>query len=112
MCGTKLKLLLALLVLFSQQSCLPLLSSCYAEVVLTDEEAKQIMNDIQESRKDLQEVQKQLEDVKKDYSEQKTSYEEQLNEAEKKNSRLEKAVTVTGSSTVVLTVVMILLICL
>ncbi len=104
----KSKKLLLLLVLS-----LPLLpvhfsSYSYADVILTDKEAQELMSEIQESKKDLQELQNQLSkaeiqlsDVKNTYEEQKTYYEKQLKEAEKKNSSLKTAVVATGTSTVV-----------
>lgn len=105
MCGRKLKLFSVLLVLFSLLCFSPLCSTCYADVRLTDKEAEQILNEIEESRKEL-------ETVKNDCKEQKTSYEMQLSEAEKKNSRLKKVVVATSSSTTILLIVTILLIAL
>ena len=103
MCGAKLKRLSALSVLFCLLSFSPLSFSCFAEVKLTDEEAETILNEISESKKEL-------EDVKNTYNEQKTSYEMQLNEAEKQNKMLKTVSVATGSSTVVLTIAVILLI--
>ena len=102
-CSTKLKRLSALSVLFCLLSFSPLSFSCFAEVKLTDEEAETILNEISESKKEL-------EDVKNTYNEQKTSYEMQLNEAEKQNKMLKTVSVATGSSTVALTIVVILLI--
>ena len=91
MCGKKLKVSLVSLVLLSLLYAVPSFSFCYAEVRLTDEEATQLMNEIQESKKELNQVktelteaQKELNDVKNIYSEQKTYYEMQLTEAEQK----------------------------
>ena len=103
MCGAKLKRLSALSVLFCLLSFSPLSFSCFAEVKLTDEEAETILNEISESKKEL-------EDVKNTYNEQKTSYEMQLNEAEKQNKTLKTVSVATGSSTIALTIVVILLI--
>ena len=103
MCGAKLKRLSALSVLFCLLSFSPLSFSCFAEVKLTDEETETILNEISESKKEL-------EDVKNTYNEQKTSYEMQLNEAEKQNKTLKTVAVATGSSTVALTIVVILLI--
>jgi uncharacterized coiled-coil DUF342 family protein len=78
------------------------LSFCYAEVKLTDEEANQLMNEIQESREELnqvknelkeskeesQELKTELEDVKNTYNEQKTYYEKQLEEETKREKTL------------------------
>ena len=81
----------------------PLSFSCFAGVKLTDEETETILNEISESKKEL-------EDVKNTYNEQNTSYEMQLNEAEKQNKTLKTVSVATGSSTVALTIVVILLI--
>ena len=87
MCGKKLKRFLLLLVLFSPFSFVPSFSYSYADVVLTNEEAQELMSEIQESKKDLTELQNQLSeaetqlnDVKNTYEEQKKSYEMQLKE--------------------------------
>ncbi len=89
----KSKKLLLLLVLS-----LPLLpvhfsSYSYADVVLTDKEAQELMSEIQESKKDLMELQNQLNkaetqlsDVRNTYEEQKKSYEQQLKEEKKKST--------------------------
>ena len=103
MCGAKLKRLSALSVLFCLLSFSPLSFSCFAEVKLTDEETETILNEISESKKEL-------ENVKNTYNEQMTSYEMQLNEAEKQNKMLKTVSVATGSSTVALTIVVILLI--
>ena len=103
MCGAKLKRLSALSVLFCLLSFSPLSFSCFAEVKLTEEEAETILNEISESKKEL-------ENVKNTYNEQMTSYEMQLNEAEKQNKMLKTVSVATGSSTVVLTIAVILLI--
>ena len=94
MCGTKSRRFSALLVLFSLFLFLQPQSFCYADVVLTDKEAEEILNEIEESRTELNEV-------KNTYEEQKKSYEMQLKETEKKNDSLEKAVTVTGTSSAI-----------
>ena len=103
MCGTKLKRLSALSVLFCLLSFSPLSFSCFAEVKLTEEEAETILNEISESKKEL-------ENVKNTYNEQMTSYEMQLNEAEKQNQTLKTIAVATSSSSVALTIVVILLI--
>ena len=124
MCGKKLKRFSALSVLFCLLSFSPLSFSCFAEVKLTDEEAETIQNEISESKKELENVKNELiqsqkelieqktelEDVKNTYNEQKTSYEMQLNEAEKKNQTLKTVAVATGSSSVALLIVTILLI--
>jgi uncharacterized membrane protein len=95
----------------SSLSCFsPSCFTCSAEVILTDEEASEIQSAIQESRQELSSVKAQLNDVKNDYNEQRTSYEEQLQEAEERQERLEKAVTVTGTSSVIFAVLMIVFI--
>ena len=124
MCGRKLKIILlssALVFLssFSQSS----MYLC-AEVRLTDEEASQLMNEIQqsktelqnvkseleESKKDLSELETQLTDVKSTYEEQKTSYEKQLSEAKRTNWLLKIIASFTGGSSLALLVVSALLI--
>lgn len=77
--------------------------TCSAEVTLTDEEVSEIQSVIQESKQELS-------IVKKDYNEQRTSYEKQLKEAEEKQEKLEKAVTVTGTSSVIFAVLMVVFI--
>ena len=124
MCGAKSKQFSALLVLFCLLSFSPLSFSCFAEVKLTDKEAETILNEISESKKELEDVKNELiqsqkdlieqktelEDVKNTYNEQKTSYETQLNEAEKQNKTLKTVAVATGSSSVALGIVVILLI--
>ena len=124
MCGRKLKRFSVLSVLFCLLSFSPLSFSCFAEVKLTDEEAETIQNEISESKKELENVKNELiqsqkelieqktelEDVKNTYNEQKTSYEMQLDEAEKKNQTLKIVAVSTGSSSVALLIVTILLI--
>lgn len=124
MCGKRLRTSLRLSVLFLVLLFSPLSSFCYAEVRLTDEEATEMMNEIQESKKELnrvktelteskkesQELKTELEDVKNTYSEQKKSYETQLTEANKKNDNLKTAVTVTGTSASIFLVLMIVFI--
>ena len=123
MCGKKLKVFLLSLVLVSLSCAVQSFSFCYAEVRLTDEEANQWMNEIQESKKELnqvktelkeskresQELKTELEDVKNTYSEQKTYYEKQLEEAEKKNQTLKTCLTVTATTSVILAVLSVAL---
>ena len=113
----KSKLLLLLSVLFYLLCFSPLSFSCYAEVILTDEESAEIMNEIQESKKDLKNLHTQLDDAKNTYSEQKESYEKQLievkNDNEKlkgDNEKLKTAVTVTGTSASIFAILMVLFI--
>ena len=124
MCGRKLKRFSALSVLFCLLSFSPLSFSCFAEVKLTDEEAETILNEISESKKELENVKNELiqsqkylieqktelADVKNTYNEQKTSYETQLDEAEKENQTLKIVAVSTGSTSVALLIVTILLI--
>lgn len=124
MCGRKLKRFSALSVLFCLLSFSPLSFSCFAEVRLTDEEAETIQNEISESKKELENVKNELiqsqkelieqktelEDVKNTYNEQKTSYETQLDEAEKENQTLKVVAVSTGSTSIALLIVTILLI--
>lgn len=86
-------------------------STCiYADVRLTDEEATQMLNEIQESKKDLQKLQEQLILVKDISTQQNQYYREQLNEAEKKTKKLETEVTVAGTSSAIFFVLMIVFI--
>ena len=117
MCGRKLKTILSLLVLVCLLSFSPSSTSLCAEVRLTDQEAAQMMNEIQESKKDLETLKSQLEtaetqltDVKNTYEEQKIYYEKQLEEARKDKERLKIATSVTGGSALTLLVVVAFLI--
>ena len=67
-------------------------------------------NELIQSQKGLIEQKTELENVKNTYNEQKKSYEMQLNEAEKQNQTLKTVAVATGSSSVALTIVVILLI--
>lgn len=120
----KSKKLLLLSGLFLLSLSVPSISYSYADVVLTDKEASELMNEIQQSKEELQNVKKelsesqndltklenQLTDVKSTYEEQKKSYETQLSEAEKENQKLKIATSVTGGSAIALLVVTVLLI--
>lgn len=128
LCGKKLKIFSVLLVQFFLLFCSPFCFSCYAEVVLTEEEAQQIQNELSQSKKDLQKakeeiailkenVQKEAQEqknelltVKDTYKEQTVSYEEQLKEAEKKNDTLETAVTITTTTSVGLLITLLVII--
>lgn len=124
MCGRRLKTILSLSVLVSLSLCSPCSTYLCAEVRLTDEEASELMNEVQQSKEELQNVKKelsesqndltglenQLTDVKNTYEEQKKYYETQLNEAEKENQKLKIATSVTGGSALTLLVVVALLI--
>ena len=94
----------------------PSISYLCAEVRLSDEEAQELLTEIQESRKDLETLKKQLEtaetqltDVKNDYNEQKKSYEMQLKEAEKQTERYKTLSAVSASSAVIMFTVTLLL---
>ena len=95
-----------------------LLQSSYAfsEVALTDEEATELMNEIQESKKDLMKAKEQVENLQNQlnqqeaiWTEQSQFYREQLTEAEKKKNQYKTATIATGSSTAILLVVLIVL---
>ena len=97
MCGTKSRIFLVSLGLSALLFFFPL-SYSYAEVVLEDSEAQEIMTLIEESQKDLQ-------TVKENYEEQKKSYEQQLTEAREETKTV---TTVFGISTTVLGVALII----
>lgn len=91
-------------------------SYAFSEVALTDEEAAELMSEIQESKKDLMKAKEQAENLQNQlnqqeaiWTEQSQSYKEQLTEAEKKKNQYKTATIATGSSTVVLLVVLIVL---
>lgn len=122
MCGIKSKRLLLLLVLVSVLS----VSPCFSKVVLTDEEAKEMMNEIEKSKKELTELretsQKQieslgnsleqskseLETVKNTSQEQKKSYEKQLKEEKKKRILPWAMAGTSGTATIILSVILLL----
>lgn len=80
-------------------------SHCFSEVVLTDEEAKEMLQEMEASEEELTKLRKHsdylekkltsLEDISKEQSQ---SYKEQLSEAKKNNAT---AWTVAGMSTVI-----------
>lgn len=116
MCGKRLKIFLSLSALVLLLSCSPFCVPLYAEVKLTEQEAQQLMEEIQESQKDLKTLRKQLEtaeqqltDVQNDCEEQKKYYEEQLKEAKKQKARYETLATVSGISTALLTLTVLIL---
>lgn len=122
MCGIKSKRLLLLLVLVSVLS----VSPCFSKVVLTDEEAKEMMNEIEKSKKELTELretsQKQieslgnsleqskseLETVKNTSQEQKKSYEKQLKEEKKKRILPWAMAGTSGTATIILSVILLI----
>ena len=116
MCGKKLKIFLSLSVLLLSLSFSPSSAHLCAEVVLTDEEAQEMMNEIQISiaelntlTEQLEKAENQLKDVRNIYEEQKKSYEMQLNEAEEKTAKYKTLSTVSTTTAGVLAVVTLLL---
>lgn len=121
MCGIKSRRLLLLSVLVSALSVPP----CFSKVVLTDEEAKEMMSEIEESKKELTELKEvskkqieslensleqsksELEIVRNTSQEQKKSYEEQLKEEKKKRILPWAMAGTSGTATVVLSVVLL-----
>ena len=125
MCGKRLKVFLLSLVLF-----LPLLvSPCFADVSLTDEEAQEILTEIEESKKDLQNVKDELNQSKEEASklkkesqeqkaqltelqnvseEQRKSYKEQLKEAKKQNTVAWTTTGISGTLLVMLLLIVLL----
>ena len=121
MCGIKSKRFLLLLVLVSVLS----VSPCFSKVVLTDEEAKEMMSEIEESKKELTELretsqkrieslensleqsQSELETVRNTSQEQKKSYEEQLKEEKKKRILPWAMAGTSGTATIILSVVLL-----
>lgn len=124
MCGIKSKRFLLLLVLVSVLS----VSPCFSKVVLTDEEAKEMMSEIEESKKELTELretsqkrieslensleqsQSELETVRNTSQEQKKSYEEQLKEEKKKRILPWAVAGTSGTATIILSVVLLVVI--
>lgn len=122
MCGIKSKRFLLLLVLVSVLS----VSPCFSKVVLTDEEAKEMMSEIEESKKELTELREtskrqieslensleqsesELETVRNISQEQKKSYEEQLKEEKKKRILPWAVAGTSGTATVILSVVLLI----
>ena len=122
MCGIKSKRFLLLLVLVSVLS----VSPCFSKVVLTDKEAKEMMSEIEKSKKELTELretsQKQieslensleqskseLETVKNTSQEQKKSYEKQLKEEKKKRILPWAMVGTSGTATIILSVILLI----
>ena len=122
MCGIKSKRFLLLLVLVSVLS----VSPCFSKVVLTDEEAKEMMSEIEESKKELtglketskkqieslenslEQSQSELETVRNTSQEQKKSYEEQLKEEKKKRILPWVMAGTSGTATIILSVVLLI----
>lgn len=76
-------------------------SPCYADVVLTDEEAQTILTELKTS-------QEELKTLREDYQEQKKSYEMQLTEAKKEIEVEKKTVKITSTSSLLLTILCII----
>ena len=109
----KSKKLLLLLVLSLLCLFVPSISYSYADVILTDKEAQELMSEIQESKKDLETLKSQLEtaetqltDVKNVCEEQKKSYETQLKEEKKKSTEAKIFAGSASASTLILSVVL------
>ena len=109
MCGKRLRAFSLSLVLFLLLSFSPCLSYSYADVILTEAEATELISEIQKSRQDLTALQIQLQDVRNDYEEQKKSYDRQLNEAERKVKGLGIFAGATSVSTITLTIVLMII---
>lgn len=115
MCGRKLKIFLSSSALLLLLSLSPLSASLFADVILTDQEATELLNEIEqsktelesvknelaESKKELNELKVQQEDVKNTYDEQKIYYETQLEEAKKQKEQFKTLFTITSSTTAV-----------
>ena len=115
MCGKRLKRFLLLSGLFLLYLFVPSISYSYADVVLTDQEAQELMSEIQESKKDLTELQNQLSeaetqlnDVKSTYEEQKKSYEMQLKEEKKRSIEAKIFAGSASASTLVISIVLLI----
>ena len=115
MCQRRLKRFLLSLVLCSLLPFVPSFSYSYADVILTDKEAQELMNEIQESKKDLTELKNQLNeaetqlnDVKSTYEEQKKSYEMQLKEEKKKSTEAKIFAGSASASTLVISIVLLI----
>ena len=125
MCGKRLRTFLLLLVLYFPL----LLSPCFADVVLTDEEAQTILTEIEESKKDSQNVKNELEQSKNEATElqkesselknqltelqntsneQKESYEKQLKEVKKEKTIAWTLTGVSSTGCVVLSILLLI----
>lgn len=103
----KSKRFLLLSVLFLLSLSVRSFSYSYADVILTDQEAQELMSEIQESKKDLKELQTQLNDVKNDYNEQKKYYEEQLKEEKKKSTEAKIFAYSASASTLLISIALL-----
>ena len=107
MCSQKLRITFLLLVLSLLFLSCPPYSSCYAEVVLTDAEAQEMMDEISMSKVELTELQKELKESKNTSIEQKKYYETQLTEARKEKEKYKTCSTIGATSSIILTIVCI-----
>lgn len=107
--GLKSKRRFLLSVLFSLSLLFPFASFSYAEVVLTDEEAQEMMEEMEASETELQGVKQELEELKNTSEEQKKYYEGQLKE-EKKKRILPWTLTGTASAGCVFLGVLLILV--
>lgn len=100
-------------------------SPCFSKVVLMDEEAREMMSEIEESKKELTELreisQKQIESLEKSLEqskseletvrntsqEQKKSYEEQLKEEKKKRILPWVMAGTSGTATIILSIALL-----
>lgn len=112
MCGRKSGMFLLLSVLAS----LLLVSHCFSEVVLTDEEAEEMLSEMEQSRAELTELremsenlQTELDALKATSTEQNRYYEKQLKEA-KKARAVPWAVAGTSTATAVFLGVLLVII--
>ena len=115
----KFSLLLVLSLLLS-----PALSSSYsyADVILSDSEATELMNEIQKSKEELENVKSelsksqkaseeqaiQLQDVKSTYEEQKKYYEMQLKEEKKRSTEAKIFAGSASASTILISVALLI----
>ena len=116
MCGRKSRKHLVLSVVFCLLFSVFLCSSLSAEVVLTDEEAQLMIQEMEKGQNELIWTQQKLEKAENQLKEQqdicnqqKTSYEMQLTEANKENKKLKNVTIATSSSSLVLLLISILL---
>ena len=74
------------------------------------EELAQSKENQQNVMKESQMLKTELQDVKNTYTEQKKSYEMQLSEEQKKNEKLKTGITITGTSSAIFLVLMVVFI--
>ena len=104
MCGKRLKVFSLLLVLSLLSLPVRFSSYSYADVILTDSEAEELMSEIQESKKDLTELKNQL-------NEAETQLNDVKNDCEEQRKRSTEAKIFAGSasaSTLLITVVLLI----